>query len=928
VEKVLILLPVVLNNLLILLGLTFVFSLTLRFLAQVPHWRYVIMLGLAFGGIAVAAMGSAVAIAPGVHGDFGDVVVAGAGVFGGPWTAGVCALLASIYRFFLGGQAIEAIVGIWLAAGLGAVFHLFWIARQQPLRQWRCWALGFGLALAHGIAPGLASVALPGTAGGIQAGYPQQGIFSLAVLVYPLALVLFCQLIALELKRLQDAAALTQANKQLRDRSDQLETINQRLGYEITERQEVEGALRESEEKFRAIIEQSGEGIAIIDAQGRFRLVNPRFCELTDYAAYELDSIRIEDLLPPASESSLLHQALRDQSGIREMQLVRKDGARIHAEIGGYPITMHGEKFILGIVRDIAKRKQAEEALRQSEERFRNLIEGAVLGIVIDRDGKPLFVNRTYANIFGYDSPDDILQLESLDPLYPLAERERIRGYRKAPVRGAHAPSRYEFQGIKKDGSAIWLETQVRLINWHGERAVQSTVIDITARKQDQEKMLRQANFDEVTDLPNRLFAFNHLTRLLRTASGQAYKLGLLFIDLDQFKRVNDTLGHAVGDRILRQAGNRLQACVRQGDLVARLGGDEFTIILPRLPSAAEAEQIARRILEAFSRFFKIEGHEIFISASIGITLFPDDGDSPQTLMRNADAAMYRAKALGRNSFQFFTPALNQAVQERVKIESLLHQALAREELSLCYQPIVASRSGRVRGIEALLRWHNPELGAMPPERFVAIAEETGLIITIGEWVLRSACEQTRRWQLQYDLPLRVAVNVSGRQFWAGGVLDRVKQSLQLSGLAPEALELEITESLLVEDLPEITAELQGLDALGVRLSVDDFGAGYSSLSYLKRFPVDTLKVDKSFVQDAPDDPDDVALIEAIIALGHSLKLEVSAEGVETRQQWEFLRARGCDLMQGFYISRPLSVPDCEAFLANWATTAGRVDAG
>lgn len=558
---------------------------------------------------------------------------------------------------------------------------------------------------------------------------------------------------------------------------------------------------------------------------------------------------------------------------------------------------------------DITERKLGERKLQESEQRFRNLIESSVLGIVITRAGKPLFANQTYAEIFGYASVDDILALETLDPLYAPSERERVRQFRSARSRGEAAPTDYEFQGVRRDGALLWAGTRVQQVIWQGETATQSTVTDITLRKEYEERLHRQANFDEVTGLPNRVLALDRLQSAVISAQRHGHKVGVLFIDLDHFKKINDTLGHATGDQLLKAAADRLRKCVRAEDTVARLGGDEFTVILPNLASATHAEPVIQKILETFSLPFPLGREEAFISASIGVTVSPDDGKDPHILMQNADAAMYRAKERGRNTFNFFTSELNRRAVERMRVESHLLHALDRNEFELHYQPIVDLRLGTVIGAEALLRWTNAVLGNVEPDRFIPLAEDTGLIVPIGLWVLETACAQLAEWRRCGVPPLRVAVNISSRQFRGTNLVEAVSDMLRRHNVPSYLLELEITEGLLMDELPQTRANLRDLASLAVRLSLDDFGTGYSSLRYLKQFPVDTLKVDKSFVSEVPQDAGDATVVEAIIAMAHRLGLQVVGEGIETEEQLSFLQSRGCDLGQGFYFSRPLSAP-------------------
>jgi len=428
-----------------------------------------------------------------------------------------------------------------------------------------------------------------------------------------------------------------------------------------------------------------------------------------------------------------------------------------------------------------------------------------------------------------------------------------------------------------------------------------------------EDRLYVQANYDALTGLPNRLLAIDRLRQALGRARRDGTQVALFFVDLDRFKFVNDTLGHAAGDSLLVEASYRIAKFLRESDTLARLGGDEFVVILPDVERGGHIEEVARRILESLATPILIAGREVTVSASIGITVFPDDGQGPEDLFRNADAAMYGAKNEGRNTFNFFTPDLNDIAEQRLTMETRLRRALDRGTLAVHYQPLVELDSGRVMGAEALLRWTDPELGYVPPNSFIPLAEETGLIVRIGAWVIREACTQMKEWQDQLGRPLRVAVNISPRQIQAGGLPEDVKLILEETGLPPECLELEITERLLLIEDPAINRALAELRALGVRLSMDDFGTGYSALAYLRRFRFDTLKVDKMFVQGAPTSTEDASLTAAIAAMAASLGLQLVGEGVETEAQGDNLRGIGCDLVQGYLFGRP-AAPD--GFLA------------
>jgi diguanylate cyclase (GGDEF)-like protein/PAS domain S-box-containing protein len=573
---------------------------------------------------------------------------------------------------------------------------------------------------------------------------------------------------------------------------------------------------------------------------------------------------------------------------------------------------------IVTVSLDITERKRVEHEVRESEERFRSLVEGSVLGIAIERDGVPAFANKTYARIFGYDNPEEILGLESLERLFVPKERNRLKRLRTVDESGQQLSEPREFQCVRKDGSLIWVEMQTQDVTWNGAPALQSTVADVSLRKAYEERLQRQANFDEITGLPNRVLALDRLRTAVVSAARHQLRGGVLFLDLDHFKKINDTWGHATGDQLLRMAADRIRGSVREEDTVARLGGDEFTVILPDIGSASHVEPVIHKILRAFSRPFVLERHEAFVTASIGVSVFPDDSDDPTTLMQNADAAMYLAKEQGRNTFQYFTPELNERATERMRVEGNLMHALDRGELILHFQPIIDVRSHQLVGAEALLRWRNADLGLLPPDRFVPLAEDTGLIIPIGRWILDAACRQLKRWHGSGHSQMTISVNISARQLRGKGLVDAVSQALQGHAVPPHCLELEITEGSLMSDLDKNSATLRALDQLGVRFALDDFGTGYSCLSYLKHLPVDTVKIDKSFIFNVSHDPGDAAVVEAIIAMAHGLGIRVIGEGIETSEQLEFVRFYGCDLAQGFFFSDPLSAEAFGAWSKHW----------
>jgi diguanylate cyclase (GGDEF)-like protein len=475
---------------------------------------------------------------------------------------------------------------------------------------------------------------------------------------------------------------------------------------------------------------------------------------------------------------------------------------------------------------------------------------------------------------------------------------------------------------------------------------IQTQIAEVSSLTQDLEFMRKElvgrsqelqelAYFDSLTGLANRLLFSQRLTAALGLARRNNRKLAILYLDLDRFKRVNDTLGHGAGDELLRGVAHRLQECLRKSDLVAsvasesaldsiaRLGGDEFTILLPDIPHIGAVEAVAHRILNALCQPIPVGDHQVYATASMGIALYPIDGEDPATLLKNADAAMYHAKQHGKNRFQYYTDSMNMVAAATLQLESALHRAIELDQLVLHYQPQVDVQTGKLVGAEALVRWQHPQRGLLAPDDFIPLAEECGLIIPIGEWVLRRACAQLRSWQEQALPVVRISVNVSALQFQQSAFIQTVVGALRESKVAPGMLALEITETTLMAYEEEAIGRLQELRALGVGLSIDDFGTGYSSLAYLKQFSVQALKIDQSFLQDVPQNPHNAAIIQAIIALAKSLGLNVIAEGAETRQQWQFLAEQGCKEMQGYLISRPLAAEDFEEFLKSDALVTG-----
>lgn len=454
-------------------------------------------------------------------------------------------------------------------------------------------------------------------------------------------------------------------------------------------------------------------------------------------------------------------------------------------------------------------------------------------------------------------------------------------------------------------------------------KLIRSYIFDITERKRTEQKLKYQAFHDLLTGLPNRAWFNRQLTIALSNAKRQEVSLAVLFLDLDGFKNINDTLGHSIGDQLLQHFAKRLTSCIREGDTVCRWGGDEFVVVLPQIPDADDVIKLAQRILEILKQPFEIQAQQFYIKTSMGIAIYPQDGEDGESLLKNADAALYRAKEQGRNHYQFYSSTMTSKASLVLKLENLLHKALENEELSLHYQPQVSLKTGKIVGMEALLRWYHPELGQVSPTKLIPLAEQTDLIIPISQWALKTACKQSLVWQKSGFKPLLMAVNFSPRQFQQPNVVSMITEILEETGLAPELLEIEITETTIMQNEDFTRQALEELRKMGVHISLDDFGTGYSSLSYLQKFPFSTVKIDRSFIGAMSDRPQDLAIISAMITLGRHLQLRVIAEGVETLQQLEFLQRLHCEEVQGFWFSRPLKAEDATKLLEQHFLSGG-----
>lgn len=541
-------------------------------------------------------------------------------------------------------------------------------------------------------------------------------------------------------------------------------------------------------------------------------------------------------------------------------------------------------------------------------ERLQMTVELAPYSVMfVDVDGKVEYVNKKFIETTGY-SAREVMNKPSREFIFGSIEDDTYENYWQSVINEKEWKG--EVEKVRKSGELFCEIIKITPIisARHSVTGFVVVLEDITLQKEYETRLIHQSNYDELTNLPNRFLAFDRLQQAISRSQRLHRKVAVMFVDLDQFKYVNDTLGHTAGDQLLIEATQRLRACVRESDTIARLGGDEFAIILTDLQEDAHYEIVAQKIIDQFKVGFKLDNNEVFVTASIGISISPVDGTDPHALLRNADAALYKAKEESRNTFRFFKKEMNESAVMRLTVESHLRNALAKDEFHMVYQPIVELHSGIIHGVEVLLRWMNPELGQVEPDIFIPLAEETGLIVPIGEWILNSACHEVKKLHNKFEIPFVVSINVSSKQIITTDIVHIMEGVIQRTEIDPKYVQLEITERLLMEDTPKTMEVLRKLKNLGIRIALDDFGTGYSSLGYLKKFPFDVLKLDRTFIRGVTTRINDAALAEAIITMAQTLDLEVVAEGVETIKQYDFLKKEKCNMVQGYYVSKPLKI--------------------
>ena len=632
---------------------------------------------------------------------------------------------------------------------------------------------------------------------------------------------------------------------------------------------------------------------------------------VSDYSMPQLNGLQVLDRVRerrPELPFVLVSGAVGQETAVAAM----KSGA------GDYIMKDDLTRLVPAVRRELAEaggrraRRLAESNLRASETLLNSIVNTAADGIiVIDESGMLEFVNAAIERMFGW-KPLEVIG-RNFDSL--LMPRSNAGGDRLATVidgntRGLSVGVGREVRAQRKDGSVFPMELTLGEMRIDGRIKYACIMRDVTERKCAEERIHQLAHYDKLTGLPNRALFSQLLEQALAEAKYSKKQVAVLFIDLDRFKLINDSLSHDSGDMVLKQVARRLTEAQLKRNTIARFGGDEFVVLMRDCEIPTDAAEAAQRMLTAIAQPLLLEGQEYNLTASIGISAFPSDGENPQTILKNADIAMYRAKEHGKNNYQFYSSQMNLHSFERLVLERFLRHALDQDEFRVYYQPKVDLVSGCITGMEALLRWIHPAMGMISPTKFIPLAEETGLIVPIGAWVLKAACAQNKIWAEQGLPPLRVAVNLSARQFAQDDLHATILNVLEETGLAPELLELEITESVTMDNPEHAAALLRKLKALGIGLAIDDFGTGYSSLSYLKRFPIDNVKIDRSFIKDIPHDEDDVAITQAVIAMAHSLGLKVIAEGVESEEHVTFLRDHGCEQAQGYLFGAPMSAEE------------------
>ena len=693
-------------------------------------------------------------------------------------------------------------------------------------------------------------------------------------------------------------------------------------------------SLMEPQESFfKALVEQSTQGISIADLNGNYLYVNSTFCIMVGYSQSELLKMTVFDIKAPEQNPPVFVQTKKPKEKMTgRVILQRKDSSTFSAEIISTKVMINRQSCILGTVQDISDRIAIERSITKNESRNQMVMKIANDGIWdwhLDTD--LMVFDERYYTMAGYEKDEFPYTIEEWQKRVHPDDIERATNRFQSYLKGNISNYDVEFRFLCKNNTYMWIRGKGKVVSRDKQRnplRFIGTHSDITVQKEHKEKILIQAHFDSLTYLPNRFLSLDRLNIACNEAKRKQETIALLFLDLDDFKKINDSLGHETGDLLLIEAANRLRSVVRSVDTVGRLGGDEFIIILSSLKSAKEAHPIVENLLSQFRDLFIINNRELMLTATIGIAVYPNDAADASELLRNADSAMYDAKNSGRNTYSYYTAQMNLCAKRRITIEEQIHGALSRQEFSVYYQSKIDIKTSKIMGAEALLRWNNPALGHISPDEFIPIAEQTGTIIPLGEFVLQHALEQTAFWQNSFNSQFQIAVNLSPRQFRDPQLLSFIEKSLKNTSVSADQLELEITEGVLLSGHNYVDKVLMGIKRLGIKMAMDDFGTGYSSLSYLRKYPFDVLKIDRSFINDINKTVKSKALINAIISMSHALNLKVVAEGIETVQQYDQLQKFNCDYGQGYLFSKPVTAAKMTELLKEGCNSTSLINQG
>jgi diguanylate cyclase (GGDEF)-like protein/PAS domain S-box-containing protein len=723
---------------------------------------------------------------------------------------------------------------------------------------------------------------------------------------------------------------------------DLIDQLKEQLQAKNTEQQLAETKLKASEERFRTLVENAPVGIDI-HRKGINIFVNQVYVTMHGYESdSELIGNPVGNLLAPESRRSIVERIKKREKGEAEPGAyetvgLRKDGSTFPLFVQATNLLLPDGLANVAFLTDISERKQIEEQLLESEERYRTIFENTGTAMIIFEEDMTISLTNTEAEKLSGYSREEVEGKKRWTEFIAQDDLERMKEYHRGRIIDpASVPNVYEYKHITKQSAVRNISAVIAMVPGTKKRV--ASLLDITERKQAENELVKAnaglvneielrkmaqneieslAYYDHLTGLPNRLLLLNNLNQAIALARRIEKPIGIMYMDLDDFKAINDTMGHQQGDELLKAVAHRLVNILRKSDTVTRMSGDEFIIMVPNLGTVDHIEKVAAKVIAAFREPFELIQQEVYVTASIGIAIFPTDGQTGDELIKNADVAMYKAKDQGKNQYVLCTPIMKEIVAENMKLSNGLYRALEKNELEIYYQPQVCVSTNKIIGLEALLRWNHPEFGMVPPGKFIGLAEHTGLIIPIGEWVIRTVCRQSKTWQEKGIAHIKIAVNMSLVQFLNPKIAGQIRGILEETNLSPQYLELEITESIAMRDTEHIINVLNEFREIGMYVSIDDFGTDYSSLRYLKLLPINRIKIPMPFIQGIGVNKKDEAIIKAIIVLARNMGMDIIAEGVETQQQKEFLTKRSCDVIQGYYCYRPMPVREIEALLKN-----------